>query len=334
MTEQSRLIGNLIFLSYRRADASTYTLALRLELQTRLRAAQIFVDTHTIQSGDAWPHQIDDALRLAKVVIPVIGKAWAGGDETGKRRIDDPKDWVHKELAIALAQKRNAVMPVLVDGARRLRQAELPEPLRELADIQPLKIDLDQWDHDLNSLFQLLKERFGFEPKTQNVKYPEPDPLKWKTMAVPWDVLETEVAQRLPSWRIEISDDVDNLHYKRVELVRDFEFEIVREGDVLHRHGGKARNRDRSPSKVDEPLAYRHGLAFHMGCGTPDHGAGYSAGAISRAQIQGILIGDGCGRRRRYCGGMPACLMTLPQSSVSSAKNLAACGRFLVTGSI
>ena len=44
-------------------------------------------------------------------------------------------------------------------------------------------------------------------------------------MAVPWDVLETEVAQRLPSWRIEISDDVDNMHYKRVELVRDFEFE-------------------------------------------------------------------------------------------------------------
>ena len=225
-TEQTRLIGNLIFLSYRRADTATSTLALRLELQTHLQAAQIFVDTHTIQSGDAWPHQIDDALRLAKVIIPVIGKAWAGGDETGKRRIDDPKDWVHRELAIALEQKRSAILPVLVDGARRLRQAELPEPLRELADIQPLKIDLDQWDHDINSLFQVLKDRFGFQPKTQNVKYPEQDPLKWKTMAVPWDVLETEVAQRLPSWRIEISDDVDNMHYKRVELVRDFEFEL------------------------------------------------------------------------------------------------------------
>jgi pterin-4a-carbinolamine dehydratase len=240
--DQGRLIGNLIFLSYRRADTATSTLALRLELQTQLRAAQIFVDTHTIQSGDAWPHQIDDALRVAKVIIPVIGKSWAGGDEVGKRRIDDPKDWVHKELAMALAQKRSAVMPVLVDGARRLRRADLPEPLQDLADIQPLKIDLDQWDHDLQSLIQVLNER-GFEAKTRNFKYPEPDPLKWKTMAVPWDVLETEVAQRLPNWRIEISDDIDNLHYKRVELVRDFDFESFEKAmefmQVVAKHAGE-----------------------------------------------------------------------------------------------
>jgi pterin-4a-carbinolamine dehydratase len=224
-TEQSRLIGNLIFLSYRRSDTATDALALRLELQTQLRNAQVFLDTHTIQSGDAWPHQIDDALRVAKVVIPVIGKSWAGGEPVGQRRIDDPKDWVHKELAAALAQKRSAVMPVLVDGAQPLRRADLPEPLQDLADIQPFKIDLDQWDHDVQSLLKVLKERYGFESKVKNFKYPDPDPMKWKTMAVPWEVLETEVAQRLANWRVEISDDVDNMHYKRVELTRDFEFE-------------------------------------------------------------------------------------------------------------
>ena len=37
---------------------------------------------------------------------------------------------------------------------------------------------------------------------------------------------------------------------------------------------------------------------------------------------------------RRYCGGILACLITLPQSSVSSAKNCAASLRLLVTGSI
>src|SRR5260370_36095532 len=98
-TEPNRLIGNLIFLSYRRADTATSTLALRLELQTQLQAAQIFVDTHTIQSGDGWPHQIDDALRLAKVVIPVIGQAWGGGDGGGERGIAAPKALAHKELA-------------------------------------------------------------------------------------------------------------------------------------------------------------------------------------------------------------------------------------------
>ena len=50
-------IGNLIFLSYRRADTAAQALALRLELETQLRAAQIFLDTHTIQGGDVWPKQ-------------------------------------------------------------------------------------------------------------------------------------------------------------------------------------------------------------------------------------------------------------------------------------
>src|SRR5207244_11978530 len=88
MAATERLIGNLIFLSYRRADTATSTLALRLELQTHLQAAQIFVDTHTIQSGDALPHQIDDALRLAKVIISVFGKALARGDVTGNGVIE------------------------------------------------------------------------------------------------------------------------------------------------------------------------------------------------------------------------------------------------------
>ena len=224
-TEQTRLIGNLIFLSYRRADTATSTLALRLELQTHLQAAQIFVDTHTIQSGDAWPHQIDDALRLAKVIIPVIGKAWAGGDETGKRRIDDPRigstgSWRSRwNRSAALSCRCWSTAPVGF-GKRNCpnRCASLPISSRSRS------ISTNGTTISIRS-FRSSRTGSDSSPKTQNVKYPEPDPLKWKTMAVPWDVLETEVAQRLPSWRIEISDDVDNMHYKRVELVRDFEFE-------------------------------------------------------------------------------------------------------------
>jgi pterin-4a-carbinolamine dehydratase len=225
MAEDGSLVGNLIFLSYRRVDSTAYTLALRLELETRLRAAQVFVDTHTIQGGDVWPHQIEDAARFAKVVVPIIGKSWAGGDLIGKRRIDDPEDWVHKELRLALTKKPTAILPVLVDGAGRLRQKQLPKSLRELADIQPLKIDIDSWDDNVRSFVEVLKDRFEFETKKQTFKYPRPNPLKAKTIPVAWDVLEKEVTKTLGQWRIEFSDDPDRLHYKRVELVRDFEFE-------------------------------------------------------------------------------------------------------------
>jgi pterin-4a-carbinolamine dehydratase len=238
MAEDSNLVGNLIFLSYRRVDSATYTLALRLELETRLRAVQVFVDTHTIQGGDVWPHQIEDAVHLAKVVVPIIGKSWAAGD-----RIEDPEDWVHKELKLALTQKRGAILPVLVDGASPLRQKQLPDPLRGLADIQPLKIDVDSWDGDVSSFVEALKERFGFETKARIFKYPPPDPLKAKTIPVSWDVLEKEVAKTLGDWRIEFSDDPDRLHYKRVELVRNFEFESFEKAisfmDVAAKHASE-----------------------------------------------------------------------------------------------
>jgi pterin-4a-carbinolamine dehydratase len=225
-TEHGSLIGNLIFLSYRRSDSAAHTLALRLELETQLRAAQIFVDTHAVQGGETWPVQIEDALYLAKVVIPIIGKSWAGVDSAGRRRLDDPEDWVHKEIKIALTRKRDAIVPLLVDGAVALRYCELPDPLRELAEIQSIKIDLDQWDNDIRSVIKILKEKFEFETKTSRFKYPVRDPLKEKTIPVSWELLETEVGKgSLSEWRIEFSDDPDRLHYKRVELVREFVFE-------------------------------------------------------------------------------------------------------------
>jgi hypothetical protein len=69
------MLENLIFLSYRRADTAPFTLALKLELEDQLRAAQVFVDAHHIQGADRWAKEIETALRTAKVVLPVIGRA-------------------------------------------------------------------------------------------------------------------------------------------------------------------------------------------------------------------------------------------------------------------
>jgi hypothetical protein len=218
-------IGNLIFISYRRVDTAAHALALRLELETDFRAAQIFLDTHTIQGSDEWPKQIQDALRLAKVVVVMIGKGWIGPTESGSRRLDDPNDWVHKEIAAALNLKQGAIIPILVDGAPPLRRIDLPDALKDLADIQPIKVDLNEWDKDIKFIVSVLRSKFGFELKEIKYKFPKPDPLIAKTVPLTWSALENEVAQALPDWRIEFSDDPEKLHYKRVELVRDFQFE-------------------------------------------------------------------------------------------------------------
>jgi pterin-4a-carbinolamine dehydratase len=224
MSETEGLVGNLIFLSYRRADTAPHTLALKLELEGQLRAARVFVDTHTIQGGDVWPSQIENALKSAKVVVPVIGKAWLAKEADGTRRIDNDEDWVHREIRLALALKKGALVPLLVDDARPLRAQELPAELQELASIQPLKLDINDWDKSIGLIVKVLRDKFEFARKPVKYTFPKPDPLVSKTIAIPWDELDASVREHLPSWRIEFSDDPERLQYTRVELARDFEF--------------------------------------------------------------------------------------------------------------
>ena len=59
------MLENLIFISYRRADAASHAMAMKMELEGRLRAAQVFVDTQQIQGGDRRSREIEVALRPA-----------------------------------------------------------------------------------------------------------------------------------------------------------------------------------------------------------------------------------------------------------------------------
>ena len=65
--------------------------------------------------------------------LALIGKQWLDSkDKGGKRRLDNPEDFVRIEIATAL--KRNiGVIPVLVDGVEIPRSTELPENLKALA---------------------------------------------------------------------------------------------------------------------------------------------------------------------------------------------------------
>lgn len=223
------MFENLIFLSYRQADSAPFTLAIKLELEDHLRAAQVFVDTHHIQGADRWAREIETALRAATVVLPVIGRSWAGPEAQGGHRIDDPQDWVRKEIEIALSEKSHAVLPLLVDGARPPDAAALPAEIGELAAIQAIRLDLNAWEGGIARLVSTLANRFGFARKHDQWKFPKPDPIVARTNPVPWEELDDLVRNHLPHWSIEFSDDEERLHYKRMELTRTFEFASFRE---------------------------------------------------------------------------------------------------------
>jgi pterin-4a-carbinolamine dehydratase len=244
-------LGNLIFLSYRRADSAPQTLALRLEFETRFRAVQVFVDTHTVQGGDMWEREIKSALHLAKVFVPVIGKAWAGTDSTGKRRIDDRRDWVRREVGYALANKPDAIMPICVD-CDEPDAKELPAPIRALAKFEYMQLNLDTWERDVRWIIDELSGKFGLELKSRRYRFPKPDPKKATTIPVPPKQMEAIIATSLPEWRIEFSDDPGKRHYKWAELTRDFEFKSFRQAvtfmDLVAIHAEK---KDHHPRLVN-----------------------------------------------------------------------------------
>ena len=127
-----------IFLSYRREDAAPYARLLQFQLSERIPDARVFMDLDSIEAGLDFAEVIREAVDSCAVLVALIGRQWATlADEEGRRRLDDPDDFVRFEVQTAL-ERGVRVIPVLVDGARPLRQQQLPAELQKLARLNAL----------------------------------------------------------------------------------------------------------------------------------------------------------------------------------------------------
>jgi hypothetical protein len=85
-------------------------------------------------------------------MIALIGPRWLTiTDEDGRRRLDDPDDYVRFEIRTGL-QRCVRLIPVLVDGAKPLRQHDLPDDIQKLTRLNALKMSYDHFEYDENRL--------------------------------------------------------------------------------------------------------------------------------------------------------------------------------------
>ncbi len=118
-----------VFLSYRRADTQHVAGRFADKLDDRFA---VFMDIDTIPPGVDFTAYVRRAVGHCDVLLAFIGNRWAElTDESGRRRIDDPADWVAEEIRTAL-DRDVRVIPVLVDGAALPEPASLPNTLRPL----------------------------------------------------------------------------------------------------------------------------------------------------------------------------------------------------------
>lgn len=153
---------NDIFVSYRRSDSSAIVGRVIDRLETHFGKQHIFRDLDSIAYGEHFGQEITKALSGCKVCLVIIGDDWVDvRDKAGKRRIDNPKDWVRTEVANALEQDVH-VIPVLVENAPMPDASQLPDNLKDLTSRNAAKVrDDPDFNVDMERLCKAIEKRLG-----------------------------------------------------------------------------------------------------------------------------------------------------------------------------
>jgi tetratricopeptide (TPR) repeat protein len=185
-------MGN-IFISYRREDSAGHTGRLFDRLSEHFGKGRVFMDISGIEPGVDFVEAIDKAVGSCDAFVVVVGKQWLNvKDADGRRRLDNPEDFIRLELATAL--RRNVrIIPVLVQGATAPSSGNLPEDLKKLSRLQAHEISDNRWDYDVGTLIETLEkvlkkevtnDKEKEEDKIQPIPPPPPPRFPRWTIAV------------------------------------------------------------------------------------------------------------------------------------------------------
>lgn len=146
-----------IFISYRRDDAEEAAGRLSDHLVSQFGSENIFMDVDGIDPGQDFRKAIDEILTKCDLLLGVVGKNWLDcKDETGNRRLDDPRDFVRLEIATAL--KRDIpVIPIRVQGAYLPKANQLPDELQGFAFRNAFELTHERWNSDVQLLTEKLR---------------------------------------------------------------------------------------------------------------------------------------------------------------------------------
>lgn len=147
-----------IFISYRREEAGGDAGRLADDLQERFGPGKIFRDIDNIEPGLDFVEAINQAVGSCAVLLAVIGPHWLTvTDERGRRRLDDPNDFVVLEIEAALSRNVR-VIPVLVRDAKMPSAEQLPRSLAKLAQRQAHTLADRSWKTDIAALVTTLEK--------------------------------------------------------------------------------------------------------------------------------------------------------------------------------
>ncbi|MGB7280097.1 MAG: tetratricopeptide repeat protein, partial [Pseudolabrys sp.] len=162
-------MAGTIFINYRREDSIGTAGRLRDRLALTFGHKNLFMDVDSIPAGVDFLTYLNKQVAACDVVLVVIGQNWLDSkDESGRRRLDNPDDFVAVEIAAALARDIR-VIPVLVDEARMPKADKLPDPIKLLARRNAVEVRHTHFGRDAEALIEKIRSAFdggSVEPRS------------------------------------------------------------------------------------------------------------------------------------------------------------------------
>jgi hypothetical protein len=148
-----------IFISYRRQDSAWAVRYLHdILCDTFKEHLEIFLDVDNIGYGERFDRVLEEEVKKSNLLIVVIGTRWLTlAHANGMRRLDDPDDYVVREISVALDNNKKLI-PILLDGIEMPRRVDLPSPIADLSLLHAFKMDAENFRKQVVSLIEYLRE--------------------------------------------------------------------------------------------------------------------------------------------------------------------------------
>jgi hypothetical protein len=153
-----------VFLSYRREDTQWAAARISDRLVQRYGRENVFRDLDAIPPGAKFRDFIARRISESDIFILLIGQAWASvTDDTGRRRLEQPRDPVRLEVEIAL-RAGIQIIPVRVEGARMPTEQDLIPSIVDILEFNATEVSDYRWEHDITKLFEAIDNVTGSDP--------------------------------------------------------------------------------------------------------------------------------------------------------------------------
>jgi tetratricopeptide (TPR) repeat protein len=157
-----------IFINYRRDDSIGTAGRLHDRLVQAFGRDKLFMDVDHIPAGEDFVGYLNAQVASCDVFLALIGPDWLNAmDESGRRRLDNPDDFVTIEIAAALARNIR-VIPVMIEGARMPKADEVPDSIKALVRRHAVEVRHSQFGRDAEALVAKVSEAIGGESTRLN----------------------------------------------------------------------------------------------------------------------------------------------------------------------